>query len=623
MIKKTKNAIKKIPGELHQHSIFAIIFGVMAVVFSLIAIKDSVKAETLTVTNGTEPIVTVMCAYEVGAWGSCSSEGYQTRTVKKYPDGCKDISNPPATKQSCTAPIEPCSFTYNDWGICTTDGYQTRTIKSKTPTNCTVVTYPVLKQSCTYKTEIIQPTTVACSYNYSAWSDCSSTGYQTRTITAKIPSGCYDSATPILKQSCAYSAIIQNNTTTNNSGDSSSESDNPSSVSGDTSTESNINVSTTTKTNTSTTPNFKFLNLSGGEVVSGEVKIQGTVENANRVEFYLIPLDSNNPRYLGLAKSIGNNIWEYTLNSTQQPNGSFYVRPKIRNSYGIYEGEKKVFVILNVSEEMKKIIEDSSVGEDSEMGEKTETRTSNEWQEKYFKSTECLDQNICGGEADPDRDGITNNEEYRLGSSPTNPDSDQDGFLDGDEIKNGFDPLKSSPGDKSDKMIFENPKESGETKADLYKVEKVELVDLESGKGLKLEGKALPNTYITIYIYSDPVVLTVKTDENGNWSYVLDKGVEDGDHQVYVAVTDNTGKITAKSQPVAFVKTAQAANIITPSEALASERSQSPTKKWSNSMFYFVVAISLGALALAVAILGLLKHSLNKNQEDIDLIVKS
>lgn len=624
MIKKTKNVIKKIPGNLHQHSIFAIIFGVTAIIFSFLAIRNPVEAEIATTTI--EPNITVMCAYEIGVWSSCSSDGYQTRTIKRYPDGCKDISNPPAAKQSCTPPIEPCTFTYNDWGSCTADGYQIRTIKSKTPTNCTVVTYPVLKQSCIYKTEIIQPVAVSCSYGYSAWSECNSSGYQTRTVTAKTPSGCYDSATPILKQSCAYSAIIKENAIESQSENISDSSDSLVSSSqlvgsSSSSDATSVQVSLKTNINAATTPSFKFLNLSGGEVVDGELKIQGNVEGANRVEFYLISTDSNSPKYLGLAKSVGNNTWEYILDSTQQPNGSFYIRPKIRNAYGTYDGEKRFFVILNVSEEMRVIINNSTKSENDIDGDKSGNRTSSEWQEKYFKSTECLDQNICSGEADPDKDGITNNEEYRLGSSPTNPDSDQDGFLDGDEMKNGFDPLKPSPGDKSDRMIFESPKEAGEIKKDVYKVEKIELVDLESGKGLKLEGKALPNTYVTIYIYSDPVILTVKTDKNGNWSYVLDKGVEDGDHQVYVAVTDNTGKITAKSEPVAFVKTAQAANIITPSEALASERAKSPTKAWSNNWLYFV-AISLGTLALALAILGLIKHNLNKKQEDIDLIEK-
>jgi hypothetical protein len=111
-------------------------------------------------------------------------------------------------------------------------------------------------------------------------------------------------------------------------------------------------------------------------------------------------------------------------------------------------------------------------------------------------------------------------------------------------------------------------------------------------------------------------VLTVKTDADGNWSYILDKDIEDGSHQAYVAVTDNTGKITAKSEPLAFIKTAEAASLVPSVEASAGERAISPTKSWSNNGLYFFITLGLGALALAVAVLGLIKHNLNKKEEN-------
>jgi hypothetical protein len=76
-----------------------------------------------------------------------------------------------------------------------------------------------------------------------------------------------------------------------------------------------------------------------------------------------------------------------------------------------------------------------------------------------------------------------------------------------------------------------------------------------------LSGHAAPNTTVLLYVYSYvPMVLTTTTDENGNYTYDLADNVVDGEHTAYVAVTDDTGKIMKKSEPLAlFVKGAIAA----------------------------------------------------------------
>lgn len=84
---------------------------------------------------------------------------------------------------------------------------------------------------------------------------------------------------------------------------------------------------------------------------------------------------------------------------------------------------------------------------DAEMNKKTPVDTESgfttpqEWRDKYFPA--CSDSKICSDDADPDRDGLANLQEQSIGTDPNNPDSDQDGLADGDEV-NVF---QSSPGD--------------------------------------------------------------------------------------------------------------------------------------------------------------------------------
>ncbi len=49
-------------------------------------------------------------------------------------------------------------------------------------------------------------------------------------------------------------------------------------------------------------------------------------------------------------------------------------------------------------------------------------------------SGNCINEAYCGPQADPDSDGVINVEEYNFGLDPLNPDTDNDGIADGDEL---------------------------------------------------------------------------------------------------------------------------------------------------------------------------------------------
>lgn len=63
----------------------------------------------------------------------------------------------------------------------------------------------------------------------------------------------------------------------------------------------------------------------------------------------------------------------------------------------------------------------------------------NSWISKYFYQTNNAD--ALSPNNDYDQDGLTNYQEFLLGTNPTKKDTDNDGYSDGQEILNGYNPL--------------------------------------------------------------------------------------------------------------------------------------------------------------------------------------
>ncbi|MFZ1720740.1 MAG: Ig-like domain-containing protein [Candidatus Moraniibacteriota bacterium] len=244
--------------------------------------------------------------------------------------------------------------------------------------------------------------------------------------------------------------------------------------------------------------------------------------------------------------------------------------------------------------------------------------------ENEFASTSSPDQLARLPEAqilDFDNDGLSNTDELRMGSDPYSKDTDHDGFNDGDEVGSGHDPKRFSPGDGRDKMIIEDvrsviatekttPSQSGAhqdtKKDDRYQVKHVELVKSDTPDAkptVRLSGTAVPNAMVTLFIYSTPTIVTVKADSMGNWSYDVDQDLESGDHEAFVAVTDNTGKITSYGEGIGFVKTAQAVTVRPIAEAAeAVSENQSPLERSQTEYFFaaFIAILFFSGAALIV-----------------------
>ncbi len=228
---------------------------------------------------------------------------------------------------------------------------------------------------------------------------------------------------------------------------------------------------------------------------------------------------------------------------------------------------------------------------------------------------------------DSDGDGLPDDTEKRIGTDPNNRDTDNDGLSDNEEVKNSSDPLGA--GNMPEKMkdtispvdwaliqdkTLGHPTTDGVESEDLVVDSVVSRGTGETGSagnGYSLTGKAEKNSVVTIYIYSDfPVVATVKTDEFGNWQYEFDKSLIDGEHEVYVAVNDNTGKVVNKSQPLSFfineAKAVSVSDFISLQNTVAPKESE---KAITSYAFIALIAIVVGIIGFVFAIIKRKKHT--------------
>ncbi len=229
---------------------------------------------------------------------------------------------------------------------------------------------------------------------------------------------------------------------------------------------------------------------------------------------------------------------------------------------------------------------------------------------------------------DSDGDGLPDDLERRIGTDPHKRDTDNDGYDDFTELKNGYDPL--TPGGNSGRRFeiapidravisgvpLEQPRTSGQIHDEL-KVTDVSAAPASTdgaGPRTKLAGRALPGQVVTIYVYSYlPVVLTTQADADGNWSYDLASGMSEGKHEAYVTVTDESGTIQAKSEPLAFMinqAQAQTPRDYYDSLPLAETAIQTPVNRMVG--WYLVGAVL--AILLGLGIGGVLVYSRLKRE---------
>ncbi|MEX1027203.1 MAG: hypothetical protein WD049_04250 [Candidatus Paceibacterota bacterium] len=219
-------------------------------------------------------------------------------------------------------------------------------------------------------------------------------------------------------------------------------------------------------------------------------------------------------------------------------------------------------------------------------------------------------------ERDTDNDGVSDFDEVRIyGTDPENPDTSGNGLTDGQMIEMGLDPTSTST---TARVRYEDPREEPDVSfSEEYLL--TEIAHELSADGVRVEatrfaGVAQPHSYVTLYVFSTPIVVTVRSDNAGSWSYTLREELPDGSHEVYTANVNNSGRILARSASIPFTKEAGAITVgSSPSAAITNVADQSVVGFFVDNFTLLSLLILLVILCVAIIIVGLREE---KNVEE-------
>jgi hypothetical protein len=239
--------------------------------------------------------------------------------------------------------------------------------------------------------------------------------------------------------------------------------------------------------------------------------------------------------------------------------------------------------------------------------------------ERYVERVEQLqDRGGLSLYMDSDRDGISDFDENTIyKTDPYSAHTAGSELTDGERVLLGLDVTSVT----SEFVPVESPRETGEVVDGLFEVATISRPPPEPSPNelfnepppqqyVTFEGAGLPNSFVTLYIFSTPIVVTVKTDSQGRWKYTMDVELEDGSHELHVAMVDNAGRILAKSPAVPFVQTAEAiefAPLLAP---------VTPDPSPIDVIREYFVALSILAF-FCVALIGLAVAGILRHREDI------
>ncbi len=402
--------------------------------------------------------------------------------------------------------------------------------------------------------------------------------------------------------------------------------------------------------------------------VSGKVTIGGEITDANAIEFLYVPATGAKPVHIGNGIFAGGftiQKWIYEWDTLTIPNGSYKVIANVKNYFNngeAYDAGEMTINIYNAGSTLVPQVTgvvSGTQGTTSTSGSTTTgttpapvittppaqepTEQTNTVLGKFMDQVRTTTQNTTTQNNGASAPVVQQIQEISIGLQGGERDAaDAMRKLSAlqKELWKGADP--ASPAVQA-KTQYQSPKQYGTTmNASVMRVLDVSLstttmdtvvsIATTTVKGeqvivkekkkiikekLKLVGKALPNMYVTIYVYSEiPTIAVVKSDRNGNWVYELDNKLADGQHEAYVTINDNTGRVIAKSDRFAFVKTAQAVTTENAGLDNAQAASDEPVQpvQAAKKTYALIVFLIIG-VGLLIGVFLVVRSFTNKKQD--------
>jgi len=84
---------------------------------------------------------------------------------------------------------------------------------------------------------------------------------------------------------------------------------------------------------------------------------------------------------------------------------------------------------------------------------------------------------------------------------------------------------------------------------DIYQIQNVSLVKLaDNSQVIRLEGRGLPLSYVTVFIYSMPIISIAKVNSAGIWRLDIDFSLSNGQHSAYAALISSNGDLAGRCE---------------------------------------------------------------------------